>query len=157
MLFASTLFIAAFIGNSMAQNSSKKFIMGPSAEKPGLESKAVKSFERSHPNINGEKWRSADGNHIVTFKEHGIKNKIVYMQNGQVDYALKIYDEDALPRQVRAAVKSIYYDYSITGVQELYLGKKIIHLIRLKGANTWKTIRVSNGDVDEIESLAINQ
>ena len=50
--------------------------------------------------------------------------------------------------------ESIYYDYTISDAQELKVNSQTIFLVKVNNANAWKTIRLSNGDVEEIESYS---
>ena len=137
-----------------AQTSKKEFKIINSESVINPETKAIKNFKRSHPDTTNESWSTDNGYYFVSFKQGGIKNKIAYTPHGQVDYSLKIYNENNLPYTVRSAVKSIYYDYTITNAQELDVKNKTIYLVKITDANSWKTIRVSNGDLEEIEDYS---
>ena len=137
-----------------AQTSKKEFKINNPESVITPETKAIKNFKRSHPDATNESWSTDNGYYFVSFKQDDIKNKIAYTPHGQVDYALKIYNENNLPYSVRSAVKSIYYDYTITNAQELDVKNKTIYLVKISDANSWKTIRVSNGDLEEIEDYS---
>jgi len=137
-----------------AQTSKKEFKITNSESVINPETKAIKNFKRSHPDATNESWSTDNGYYFVSFKQGGIKNKIAYTPHGQVDYSLKMYNENNLPYTVRSAVKSIYYDYTITNAQELDVKNKTIYLVKITDANSWKTIRVSNGDLEEIEDYS---
>jgi hypothetical protein len=137
-----------------AQTSKKEFIINSSESIVNPESKAYKSFRRSHPSVTNETWRSNNGYSFVSFSQGNIKNKIAYTPDGRVDYSLKMYKESNLPEKVRAVVKSIYFDYTICDAQELKVNSQTIYLVKVNNADTWKTIRLGNGDVDEIESYS---
>jgi hypothetical protein len=137
-----------------AQTSKREFKINSGEAAIGTESKAYKNFRRSHPSVTNETWRSNKGFSFVSFMQGDIKNKIAYTPDGQVDYSLKMYKEFNLPKRVRAAVKSTYYDYAITNAQELKVKNKTIYLVKINNAGSWKTIRISNDDVEEIESYS---
>jgi hypothetical protein len=144
-----------FSNATFAQTSKREFKI-VSAETPiDPESKALKNFKRSHPDAIDESWSTDNGYYFVKFKEGGVKNKIAYTPDGKVDYALKLYnDEKNLPRSVTASVKSTYYDYRILDAQELHVKRNTIYLVKITNANAWKTIRVSNGELEEIENYS---
>ena len=137
-----------------AQTSKKEFKITNSESVINPETKAIKNFKRSHPDATNESWSTDNGYYFVSFIQDDIKNKIAYTPHGQVDYSLKMYNENNLPYTVRSAVKSIYYDYAITNAQELDVKNKTIYLVKITDANSWKTIRVSNGDLEEIEDYS---
>ena len=153
MLFAlSSLLISSA---AIAQTSKREYKISGPASLVDPESKAVKNFKRSHPDVTNELWSIDNGYYFVKFKKGDVKNKIVYTPNGKLDYSLKMYDsENNLPRSVRTAVKSTYYDYRILDAQELEVKNNIVYLVKITDSNTWKTIRVSNGDVEEIENYS---
>ena len=150
------LFVAFLLAGATtnAQTSKRDFKINTGEAAIGTESKAYKNFRRSHPSVTNETWRSNKGYSFVSFVQGAIKNKIAYTRDGQVDYSLKMYKESNLPKRVRAAVKSTYYDYTITNVQELEVKNKTIFLVKINHAGSWKTIRISNDDVEEIESYS---
>ena len=137
-----------------AQTSKKEFKINSNEAVITPESKAYKNFRRSYPSVTDETWRSNNGYSFVSFVQGDVKNKIAYTPDGRVDYSLKMYKESNLPERIRATVKSIYYDYTIGDAQELKVNSQTIYLVKVNIANTWKTIRLSNGDVEEIESYS---
>ena len=151
MLFVISLLIGSI---TFGQTSKREYKITDNETVVIPESKALKNFKRSHPDVTNESWSSTNGYFFVKFKEGDVYNKIVYTRDGRLDYALKMYRENSLPYTIRAVVKSAYYDYKIVDVQELQLKNKIIFLIKITDANTWKTIRVSNGDLEEIENYS---
>jgi len=115
--------------------------------------KVVRSFRKTHPDVSNEKWDIQDGYYFVNFSIDQVKYKIVYTKNGSLDYALKMYDEKNLPKEVRAAVKSRYYDYTIHTAQELNIKNKTIYIIQMSDSISWKSVRVCDGEIEEIENL----
>ena len=141
---------------TFAQTSKREYKIANATEASvNPESKAVKNFKRSHPEVTNESWSVENGYYFVKFKEGDVKNKIAYTPYGKIDYSLKMYiNEKKLPRSVKAAVKSTYYDYKIVDGQELQLKNKVIYLVKITDSITWKTIRVSNGELEEIENYS---
>src|SRR5688572_24612670 len=98
------MFILIFlliISVAHAQTSKNEFTIKNAATKINSESKAVKNFRRSHPNIMNETWRGDNGYYFVSFMRGNAKNKIAYTRDGKVDYSLKVYNENNLPYAVR--------------------------------------------------------
>jgi hypothetical protein len=139
---------------ALSQTSKRDYNIANSDEVVMPESKAVKNFKRSHPDVSNESWRIENDYYFVSYKTGDISYKIAYTPDGHVDYSLKMYKENGLPSRVRSAVKSTYYDYQITDVQELDLKTETIYLIKITDTYTWKTIRVNNGDLEEIENYS---
>ncbi len=68
-------------------------------------------------------------------------------------YSILRYDETKLPKDVRATVKSTYYDYAITHVKEISLPDKTVFLVYLHFNGSWKIVRLCNREMEEIEDL----
>jgi hypothetical protein len=154
-LSAIVTFLLVFASNASAQTSKRDFkITGDevvAAPVVSNESKAYKSFRRFYPGVSDEKWMSEKDHYFVTFSQNDIKNKVVFTRNGRIDYTLKMYYEKDLPSSVRRSVKSAYFDYDITNVQELVVKNNRIYLVKITDGKSWKTIRVQNGELEEIE------
>jgi hypothetical protein len=149
----SAIAFSSFISVS-GQTSVNHYNIGSSADAlpVSTESKAFKNFRRAYPEVTGEKWSQQNDHYIASFKTNHISNKVVYTKSGQVDYSLKIYTPEQLPAAIQRSVKSVYYDYTITNAQELHTSMQTIFLVKITNGTTWKTIRLSNGDMDEIEN-----
>jgi hypothetical protein len=115
--------------------------------------RVIRNFTKKNPQAEDVKWTQSGNYYFVHFRTGEVKQKTVYDKKGNEDYSLKILDEQNLPRDVRAVVKSIYYDYRITTVEELKLNRKTIYLVHLSGNNSWKSIRICEGQLEEIEAL----
>jgi hypothetical protein len=148
------ILLSLLIGTtSFAQTSKREFKLANGEATIDSESKPFKNFKRSYPNVTNEKWSTDKGYYFVKFKEGEVSNKIAYTGNGKVDYSLKMYNNESyLPRSVKSAVKSVYYDYRILDAQELRVKHKTIYLVKITDSNSWKTIRVSDGELEEIEA-----
>ena len=148
------LFLLISIAN-YAQTSKREFKIANIEASVDRESKAFKNFKKSYPDVTNESWSTDKGYYFVKFKDGDVKNKIVYTRNGKIDYALKLYsNESFLPRSIISAVKGTYYDYKILDAQELILKHRTVYLVKITDSNSWKTIRVSDGNLEEIENYS---
>jgi hypothetical protein len=106
-----------------------------------------------YPKISNEKWEVLKDGYVVKFVSDSTYNRVFYDKSGHYLHSISNYAEEKLPKNIRASVKTIYYDYAIYSVDEVY--NKIrnsppIYLVYIKYNNTYKTIRVCDGDVYEI-------
>lgn len=115
--------------------------------------RVVRCFRKSFPQVSDEKWSMAKDHYFVRFSIGEIKYSIVYTKKGSLDYSLKMYREKHLPRSIRNVVKSQYYDHTIHTAQELYINRKTIYIIQLSDVSSWISVRVCEGEIDEIEHL----
>jgi len=61
-----------------------------------------------------------------------------------------------LPTEVRALVKKTYYDYTISHIDEVHHAEQpnTIYLVLIEDDKTLKTIRVCDGEMEEIHELS---
>ena len=97
--------------------------------------------------------RTPNGMTAAIFTSNGIRMFEYYDKNGDFEYSLHYYKEDKLPRDVRHVVRSRFYDFSIYQVTEVKRNNKIAYVIKLEDKAIWKTIKVVDGEIEEIDEL----
>lgn len=115
--------------------------------------KAVHEFKDAYTNVSDETWEELKNGFVATFTSNSVRTMNSYDKNGRWMYCIRYYDETNLPKDIRGTVKSNYYDYTITSVQEINMtryNKRQIYLVRLAYGNDHKTIRVCDGEMEEI-------
>ena len=123
-----------------------------------INKKAVKDFQKAFKEVTNPSWyKTYDGGYIAQFTNGTVKNMIAYDNKGVWHHSIRKYNEKSLPQDVRAAVKSIYYDYTITGVDEVSLDEQLIYLICIQDESSLKTIRFSDGEMQEVQSVKKGQ
>jgi hypothetical protein len=115
-----------------------------------VNSKAVRNFVRSYKNVSNEKWYKVQDGFIAMFILYDINYRVDYDKKGNWLHTMRTYDEDKLPPDVRHLVKSSYYDYNITFVQEIEIPREpFTYVVHLEGKTKLIILRVSNGEMDE--------
>jgi hypothetical protein len=76
-----------------------------------------------------------------------------YDNKGRIRFTVDYYSEKELPKEVRAIVKPVYYDYAILGVQEVKVKGKSVYLIDMEDSTRLKTVRVADGEMEEVSDL----
>lgn len=84
-----------------------------------ISTRAVRDFERRFKEADKPRWYACKRGWLVKFNHHDIKTSVAYDSRGTWVYSIKCYGEKEMPRDVRALVKTVYYDYKITLVQEI--------------------------------------
>lgn len=125
----------------------------PVMKETEVDIRVVRNFRKSFPAAADVRWKQAGNFYFAAFADGAIKHKVVYTNSGALDYSLKVYGEKQLPEEVRRSVRSVYYDYAIVSAQELRLKNQTIYLVQLSAAGRWKTIRICEGNLEEIEYL----
>jgi len=118
-----------------------------------INTKAVRNFGKNYKAVVDEKWYSVSNGYLAKFEANGNDNMAAYDLKGRWIFTISYYDEKKLPDEVRATVKSTYYEYSITRVEEIHIDDKIIYLVHMQDENTWKNIKVCNGDMEVAEDF----
>ena len=74
----------------------------------------------------------------------------VHDKKGKLLYSVKRYNESQLPKDVRSLVRSQYYDYNITGVEEITVPgeEKSIYMVHLQDDTNIKIVKVYDGALE---------
>ncbi|HEY4151540.1 MAG TPA: hypothetical protein VGM41_21525, partial [Chitinophagaceae bacterium] len=81
---------------------------------------AVRDFMKRFKDPAGARWyKMPDGDLLVKFEVPDIAYRVAYTGRGSWIYTIQTYYEKKMPRDIRGIVKSVYYDYSITQVEEI--------------------------------------
>lgn len=116
-----------------------------------ISTKAGRNFNRIFKNVVDTRWYETPNGSIVYFFSNGIKMKSAYSKRGHWIYTLSYYDEHKLPKDVRHAIKSIYYDYPISQVVQVDSGKERIFIVMMYDATSFKTVRVCDGEMEIVQ------
>jgi len=115
--------------------------------------KALKDFQKAFKGVNASWYKANDGGYVAGFKTGDVKNIVAYNAKGQWHHTIRYYNEKQLPKDVRATVKSTYYDYNITGVSEVHFDDQVVYMIMIEDETSIKTLRIGNGEMQEVSEL----
>jgi hypothetical protein len=121
-----------------------------------VNAKALKNFKKSFKTISAERWVKNQYGFTARFTIDNISNVIYYDKSGNWQATLKTYNEDKFNRKVRAIVKSKYFDYKITQVQEIEntdTNDIPTYIVHIEGEKDFMLIRVSDGNMDVYEKF----
>jgi hypothetical protein len=115
--------------------------------------KAMRDFLKRNKTAGEVKWIIIDKGYVVKYSgENKSRCRTVYNSKGNYLYTVKQYNEDAMPREVRKLLKSQYYDYAISLVEEIHVpAKPVIYLVHVQDETSLKNIRVCEGEMEVIE------
>lgn len=112
--------------------------------------KAVRDLTKSFKNASDEKWFSLQDGFVAMFNQDGIDLQVAYDKRGNWLYAIRKYDETKMSSDLRHTVKSTYYDYSITQVQEIEKPRNTLtYIVHLEGKTDYINLKVSDGEMEE--------
>ena len=116
-----------------------------------INAKAAKDFQVRFADASEAKWFSDQNGLVSYFVKDGFGDRAYYDKKGHWQYSLIFYNENKLPREVRAAVKSIYFDMNITLVEEVQTPGGKVYVVHLEDKSNIKILKVNDGG--EMETM----
>jgi hypothetical protein len=134
--------------------TSESIASASNAKASKMASRALKDFQKSFQDVANADWTAtSEGGFVANFTENNVKSTVYYNSNGRWMHTIKRYDEKQLPKDIRQLVRSTYYDYNITSVEEVNVNLQVIYLVHIHGENHSKTLRIADGEMDVIQDL----
>ena len=110
--------------------------------------KAVRSFKNMYRNIDNEAWYIMPDGYRASFKDDGRIYFVNYDQKGGWQRTLRQYHETKMDHDIRALVKSVYYDYNITLVEEIEQpAQPVVYLVHMEDNISRKNVRICEGEM----------
>lgn len=117
-----------------------------------INTRALRDFVCRYEDASEVTWYGVKDGFIVRFFTDSLPARSAYKKNGHWVYTILTYYESKMPQPVRHLVKSTYYDYSITLVEQIEQpNEPVKYVVHLQDAVSWKNVLVSNGQMDLIE------
>jgi hypothetical protein len=125
---------------------------------PSIDEKLLQAFKTSFPTAEEVNWYESKETFIVSFKENGVRTRVVYKSNGQISNLTRSYNESNLPYPVQFSIKQQYPDKKIFGVIEMITsdGNSTIteYNIKLEDDKNWYTVQMdSDGATTVLEKF----
>lgn len=130
-------------------SSSSKSVLNATSE-AAVNAKALKDFRKSFAGASNEQWFIVPAGFTTKFEQNGMEFRVDYDKKGKWAGTMKSYDEKKLPRDVRATVKSVYYDYAITWVREITVPEHpdiVVYIIHIEDEKSFKNLQVIDGEI----------
>lgn len=112
--------------------------------------KAVRHFKKFFPTIQDEKWYVITNGYMVKYKEGDVNTRVDYDLKGNWSYTIRYITESKLPKDVRKLVRSTWYDYAISSIEEIQVDHNFIYIVHIHEGDDWKMIRVADGEATEV-------
>jgi len=120
-----------------------------------INAKAIKDFSTRFNDANNAQWFSDRNGFTTYFIKDGYGDRVFYDKKGHWEYSLIFYGEDKLPRDVRAAVKSTYFDMAITLVEEVQTTDSKVYIVHLEDKANIKILKVNDqGEYEILQDLS---
>ena len=107
-------------------------------------SRALRDFQLRFNKAENARWFSDKDGFVSYFMQNGYGNRAYYDKKGRWQFSLLLYGEDKLPRDIRASVKSTYFDLSVTTVEEVQSIYGMAYVVHLENTSNLKVLRVNS-------------
>jgi len=112
---------------------------------------AVRDFLNRFEKMEDVQWFSfPDGGLEAYFIQDGYGDRVFYTNRGDWKSSLLIYNEDKLPRDIRAVVKSVYFDLNIFLAEEIHTREGVEYVVHLEDKSTIIIVKVNQNDELEV-------
>lgn len=123
---------------------------GSTLSRADVKSRAAKNFATTYKSVSSEKWYEMPNGLSAMFTSKDVRCRVDYDKKGYWLRAIRTYDENELPSDLRHLVKSSYYDYSIIAVHEIEQPKgNFTYIAHLEGKTKMINLRIHDGDIEE--------
>lgn len=115
--------------------------------------RAMRDFLKRDEAATNADWNVVETSYVVKYTgKNNSKCRTVYNSRGEFVYTIRQYYEKVMPRDVRGIVKSQYYDYTITVVEEIEQRMKpLVYVVHLEDSTTIKNVRVCDREMEVLE------
>jgi len=113
--------------------------------------RVLKDFQKRFATTNVA-WQETDKGYIARFSANSIETMVAYGKHGNWFYTIRRYNEQNLPADIRALVKSTYYDYTFFHIDEVNIREQdnTIYILLLKNNKDFKVVRVCDNEMEVI-------
>jgi hypothetical protein len=113
--------------------------------------KAVREFKTTYKTVDNESWSITPAGYQARFVDDGALYLVFYNKKGKWLHTKKQFDETKLDKEVRAQIKSVYYDYTIFLIEEIEEPQKSVsYIVHMEDANSYKHIRIRDKRIDMV-------
>lgn len=160
LIMATGLTVVALTGCAYSQQGNTLAAARVRTLKPGnqylndINVRAVRDFVSRYGDITDVIWHRSNDNYIAVFFKDSVQHRVIYTNRGDLSYEMKYYEENRMPRTIRAQVKSIYYDYRIYVIQEIVTpDHPAVYIVNLQGDTDWKKVKLCQGEMEIMEEF----
>jgi hypothetical protein len=118
-----------------------------------IPARAYKHFKKTFAGITGEQWSVTASGFMTRFTINGAVSRAFYDIKGNWLLTIACYGESKLPPDTRAALKSVYPDYTILTVEEIQMPERTIYQADIVCNKNWKTVRIYDGEMEVVNDF----
>ena len=122
-----------------------------------INQRAARILQKRFPGVHQTSWYEAPNGIIASFDSDATKTKVYFDKKGRLNYSIRYYDENMLPKNVRHVIRSTYYDDSILSIAEIHPtntnGQKT-YIILTEDAKTLKRLIANDTEIISVKSYS---
>jgi hypothetical protein len=122
-----------------------------------VKARALTDFQIRFHDVTGVQWFSDRNGYTTYFMKDGLSNRVFYNKNGRWIYSVLFKTEDKLPKDIRAAIKSVYYDWNMTVIEEVQSVEGKGYLVYLEDKTNIQILKVNKDKDIEIMMEMVKQ
>ena len=112
---------------------------------------AVRDFMKRFEKVENALWFAVPkGGFEAYFIQDGYGDRVIYDKSGGWQKSLITYNENKCPRDIRAAVKSLFFDFDIILVQEVHTNEGVEFIFYLQDKSSIRIVRVNKDNEVEV-------
>jgi hypothetical protein len=111
------------------------------------------AFRRTFPDAENTSWFIYDREYIAKFIVKDMDHNALFRKNGVMIYDISYGYEENLKKDVRDIVNKAYDNYKIIRTICIKAQGRDIWMVKLEGMKKYVTVRVEDGEIDEVESF----
>jgi len=111
------------------------------------------SFRRAFPEAENLRWYKYDRDYLAKFFMKDMDHNALFRKNGVMKYDISYGYQQHLPEAIKADVLKAYDNYKIIRAINVKAYERDIWVIKLEGERKYLTVRVEDGEMDEVESF----
>jgi hypothetical protein len=115
-----------------------------------VHTRAMRDFLKRDKTASNVDWMIVETGYVAKYTDENNSNcRTVYNSRGGFVYTIRQYYENKMPRDIRHIVKSEYYDYTITLVEQIEETRRpLVYVVHMEDATTLKNVRVCERGMD---------
>ena len=110
------------------------------------------SFRRAFPDAENLRWYKYDRDYLAKFFMKDMDHNAMFRKNGVMKYDISYGYEKHLPDLIKDDVLKTYDNYKIIRAIRVKAYERDIWVVKLEGETKYLTVRVEDGEMDEVES-----
>lgn len=111
------------------------------------------SFRRAFPEAENLRWYKYDRDYLAKFFMKDMDHNALFRKNGVMKYDISYGYQQHLPQAIKDDVLKVYDNYKIIRAINVKAYERDIWVIKLEGERKYMTVRVEDGEMDEVESF----